>query len=115
MAKEMREHNLMNFRAQIEALPGLAWEKTEATQRTKDKNGNVTEDKWEYSYPDFSADHVPQLVAILGNENVAALFTDAAKLTYRNAPTQEKLMQNAIDAMVRAGVPREQAEALLRR
>lgn len=108
MAKEMRAHNLLNF-PQLKELPNLVWQTAKASQ--KDKDGNVRE--WEYQHPVFDGSQVPEIVRILGNDNLAAILTDEAKLIYRSAPTEEKLMSDAVAALVRTGkFTREEAEAM---
>lgn len=112
MAKEMKSHNLLNFPA-LKELPNLKWETATAGKgQKKDANGKVLKDAegkvipeetWDYTYPVFTADMVPAIRGILGDENLAAILTDEGKVTYRSAPTEEKLMNDAIAALVRTG------------
>lgn len=112
MAKEMVKHNLLNFPA-LKELPNLEYKTAEASKTTKDKAGKETETKWSFEYPVFTADHVSEIVRILGPENLAAILTDEAKTIYRTAPSQEKLTNDAIQALVRAGIPENVARDMV--
>lgn len=118
MAQPTKLHNLTNFPALLE-LPNTTKETVKAKEKVVDAEGNpVLDEKGKptttersYESPKYSAEDFSKIVEILGKENICAILSDEAKVVYRNAKTPEQLRQDAINAMIRAGLSKEVAEA----
>lgn len=112
MAKEMRDHNLLNFRQAISNLPGTEWKEAEATSKDKETG---KETKWTFKYPVLSDADFLQIVETLGADNIVANLNDISKVVFRSAPTEEKLFNDAIANFMRLGLSKEDAENAVRK